>query len=319
MNTITNEYLSTECTPLIDNEMRDLLPPLSGEARGALENDILENGCYSPMICMEDMTLVDGHNRFAICEEYNIPYRVITLPFTDKLAAKQWALDTQKARRNLSTWELGQISLKLKPEIEARAKKRQGMRTDILATLPECSEPMEKGTTRKELADAAGIGERTMGKIMKIEKNAPESVKAAVEDNEISVSKGYSITQQLRYMPEDEREAAAIALLEQAYQRETAEAERTNGIARQFNKALEATTALEVTEENVWHWIEWSSLRRSDIEMLVYDIGRSIDKLTQLQELLMKIYAEEWKNPYDRKSAEEEAIAAAYTARQAFS
>ena len=42
--------------------------------------------------------------------------------FDDLLEAQQWALDTQKGRRNLDKWELGKIALKLKPEIEARAK-----------------------------------------------------------------------------------------------------------------------------------------------------------------------------------------------------
>ena len=39
--------------------------------------------------------------------------------FDDLLEAKQWALDTQKGRRNLDKWELGKIALKLKPDIEA--------------------------------------------------------------------------------------------------------------------------------------------------------------------------------------------------------
>ena len=50
--------------------------------------------------------------------------------FEDLLEAKQWALDTQKGRRNLEKWELGKIALKLKPEIEAKARANQGTRTD---------------------------------------------------------------------------------------------------------------------------------------------------------------------------------------------
>ena len=44
----------------------------------------------------------------------------LVFSFTDLFEAKQWALDTQKGRRNLDKWELGKIALKLKPEIEAR-------------------------------------------------------------------------------------------------------------------------------------------------------------------------------------------------------
>nr|WP_289691661.1 hypothetical protein [Enterocloster clostridioformis] len=120
------EYDSTERMPVILPEMEQLLPPLSGEQFSSLESDILENGCYAPIIVSEDMTVIDGHNRFRICEKHNLPFTMLVFSFADLLEAKQWALDTQKGRRNLDKWELGQIALKLKPEIEARARANQG-------------------------------------------------------------------------------------------------------------------------------------------------------------------------------------------------
>ena len=68
---------------------------------------------------------------------HDLPTRLAVFAFDDLLEAKQWALDTQKGRRNLDKWELGKIALKLRPEIEARAKANQGARTDLSATLPE--------------------------------------------------------------------------------------------------------------------------------------------------------------------------------------
>ena len=50
--------------------------------------------------------------------------------------------------------------LKLKPEIEAKARANHGTRTALSATLPESSDAVD---TRKELAEAVGLGERTMG------------------------------------------------------------------------------------------------------------------------------------------------------------
>ena len=67
------EYSSSERTPIVLPEMEQLLPPLSGEQFSALEKDILENGCYAPIIVNEDMTVIDGHNRFRICEKHNLP------------------------------------------------------------------------------------------------------------------------------------------------------------------------------------------------------------------------------------------------------
>ena len=150
-------YTSAERSPVILPEMAELLPPLSAEQLDALEADLIKNGCYSPIIVNEDMVIIDGHNRQALCEKHDLPYTMAVFSFEDLLEAKQWALDTQKGRRNLDKWELGKIALKLKPEIEARAKANQGTRTDLSATLPESSVPVD---TRKELADLPGGGGR---------------------------------------------------------------------------------------------------------------------------------------------------------------
>ena len=40
-------YSSTERTPVVLPEMAELLPPLSEEQLGALEADLLKNGCYT--------------------------------------------------------------------------------------------------------------------------------------------------------------------------------------------------------------------------------------------------------------------------------
>lgn len=67
------EYSSSERTPIVLPEMEQLLPPLSGEQFSALESDILENGCYAPVIVNEDMTVIDGHNRLRICKKHGLP------------------------------------------------------------------------------------------------------------------------------------------------------------------------------------------------------------------------------------------------------
>ena len=49
------EYTSAERTPTILPDLAELLPPLSGEQLAALEKDILQNGCYAPIIVNEDL------------------------------------------------------------------------------------------------------------------------------------------------------------------------------------------------------------------------------------------------------------------------
>lgn len=124
MKNTGTEYMSTERTPTVRPDFAELLPPLSDEQLSLLEADILKNGCYTPVIVNEELVIVDGHNRASICDKHGVPYRMAVFSFEDDLEAKQWALDTQKSRRNLSINELCKIALKLRPEVEARAYAR---------------------------------------------------------------------------------------------------------------------------------------------------------------------------------------------------
>ena len=164
-------YSSAERNPVVLPEMAELLPPLTGEQLSALEADILANGCYSPVIVNEDMVIIDGHNRQSLCEKHGLPYQMAVFSVGDLLEAKQWALDTQKGRRNLDKWELGKIALRLKPDIEARAKANQsaagGDKPEQETLLANSSKALSPVNTRKEMAQAVGIGEQTMGRITK--------------------------------------------------------------------------------------------------------------------------------------------------------
>lgn len=260
------EYASTERTPTILPELENLLPPLSGEQSAALERDILQNGCYTPIIVNEDLVIVDGHNRHRICERHHLPYKMAVFAFDDLLEAKQWALDTQKGRRNLDKWELGKIALKLRPEIEARAKANQGARTDLSATLPEGAVD-----TRKELAVSVGLGERTMGKVMQIDEYAPAAIREALDKGELSVNQGYRITQQVKNLPDGEQEQAALELVElekakKEIREKDAEIDRRSKIAGVFCKAFERAVLLDPTEENVRIWAECTRMTREEME-----------------------------------------------------
>ena len=267
-------YSSTERSPTVLPEMAELLPPLTGEQLAALETDILKNGCYSPVIVNEDMVVIDGHNRQRLCEQHGLPYQMAVFSFEDMLEAKQWALDTQKGRRNLDKWELGKIALRLKPDIEIRARAKQqeyhGNQYDSgpSATLPEVhSDPVD---TRKELADAVGLGERTMGKVMQIDEHAPAAVKEALDSGDLSINQGYNITRQVQELPEEQRdEAAAMAVELEKAKKEIrqidAEADRRGKISGTFCKAFERALALTPTEENVRIWVECTRMRPDEI------------------------------------------------------
>ena len=270
-------YSSTERTPVVLPEMAELLPPLTGEQLSALEADILTNGCYSPVIVNEDMVIIDGHNRQSLCEKHGLRYQMAVFSFGDLLEAKQWALDTQKGRRNLDKWELGKIALRLKPDIEARAKENMSAgggdqksedAKSGLATLPNPISPVD---TRKELADAVGLGERTMGKVMQIDEHAPAAVKDALDSGDLSINQGYNITRQVQELPKEQREEAAAqaVALEKAkkeIRQSDTESDRRHKIAGLFCKAFERAVLLTPTEENVRIWAECTRMTPEEIE-----------------------------------------------------
>ena len=297
------EYTSSERTPTILPELAELLPPLSGEQFAALENDILQNGCYSPIIVNEDLVVIDGHNRQRICEQHGLPYRMAVFAFDDLLEAKQWALDTQKGRRNLDKWELGKIALRLKPEIEARAKANMSagggdQKSDAAKSgLTTLSNPIPTVNTRKELAGSVGIGEVTMGKVMQIDEHAPAAVKEALDKKELSVNQGYNITRQVQDLPEEEREQAALAAVEvekakKEIREKDAEIDRQSKIAGIFCKAFEKAVLLTPTEENVRIWARCTRMTREEMEDTVKESRELAGVFTSIADLMERLLPE---------------------------
>ncbi|MBM6885778.1 hypothetical protein [Pseudoflavonifractor phocaeensis] len=293
-------YSSTERTPVVLPEMAELLPPLSEEQLGALETDLLKNGCYTSIIVNEDLVVIDGHNRKSLCDKHGLPYQMLVFAFDDLLEAKQWALDTQKGRRNLDKWELGKIAMKLKPEIEARAKanmsaggqayrpSEEGLTT--LSNLPPIS-------TRKELADSVGIGEVTMGKVMQIDEHAPAAVKEALDKKELSINQGYQITKQVEDLPEEQREQAAQEALDilrakKEIQEKDAEIDREGKIAGVFCKAYEKAVLLDPTEENVRIWAKCTRMTRDEMEDMVKESRELAEVFQTIADLMERLLPE---------------------------
>ena len=115
-----------------------------------------------------------------------------------------------------------------------------------------------------------------MGKVMQIDEHAPAAIKDALDNGELSINQGYSITRQVRELPEEEQEeAAALAVeLEKAkkeIQKLDAEADRRHKIAGLFCKAYEKAVLLTPTEENVRIWTECTRMTQEEIEDSVQD------------------------------------------------
>jgi hypothetical protein len=89
----------------IDEQFKDLLPALDEQTYAMLEESLLENGCLHPLVTWNGI-LIDGHNRYEICQKHEIPFATIEKEFASREETIIWIIQTQVARRNLTPIQL---------------------------------------------------------------------------------------------------------------------------------------------------------------------------------------------------------------------
>jgi hypothetical protein len=89
--------------PIIDPDIAALLPPLAPEELAELEMRLSVEGCRDALVIWKETgILLDGHNRLALCDKYDIGYTTTALSFPNRERAVQWVIDNQMGRRNLT-------------------------------------------------------------------------------------------------------------------------------------------------------------------------------------------------------------------------
>lgn len=85
----------------IDNGFKRLIPPLSPEEFHQLEENLIKDGCREPL-CVWDNTILDGHNRYEICTQHQIPFTIQHMHVNNREAAIAWICANQLGRRNIT-------------------------------------------------------------------------------------------------------------------------------------------------------------------------------------------------------------------------
>ncbi len=178
----------------IDKEFEELLPVLTLEESEKLENSILQYGMLDPIKIWEEpdtgeWIIIDGHNRYNILKKNNIEWHYwqdykIMGELETREDVKQWMLEQQLGRRNLSLAEKYEIVQRFKIIFQNKAKENQSLGGKGLANLP-------KVDTRKEMAKAVGTSEGTYRKLDEVMKSDNEKLKQQLRKNEISTDKAY--------------------------------------------------------------------------------------------------------------------------------
>lgn len=192
----------------INEDLRAYIDPLTEDEYAALERSLLSEGCRDALVLWGDL-LVDGHNRYGICQKHEIPFNIIqNHTFKSIEDVHLWMIDNHLGRRSVSDFQRGVLALRKKEIVSTRVAKTQAQRppdkltgTDV-SSQPEGEQPL----TREAIARAARVSSATLAQIEKIQKTAAPELVRAVKSGEISINAAVAVASL-----SNEQQIAAVA------------------------------------------------------------------------------------------------------------
>ena len=219
---------------VVNAELKAYIDPLTADEHDALERSLLAEGCRDALVLWGDV-LVDGHNRYAICQKHGLPFRTVQSSLFNSLEdVHLWMIDQHLGRRSVSDFQRGVLALR-KKDIVAQRRTRMLAATprpdpanasDALADdapwhdTPEAAaaavvaavaasplKPEPPLRSREDIAKAARLSNSQVGMIEKIQKQAAPELVAAVRAGAVSLSTAVAVAT----LPVEEQVAAAVA------------------------------------------------------------------------------------------------------------
>ena len=75
---------------------------MDGVGKGDCMDGVPGKDAYSPIIVNEDMVIIDGHNRQALCEKHGLPYTMAVFSFENMLEGRSF--DKWKTKFDVMDW-----------------------------------------------------------------------------------------------------------------------------------------------------------------------------------------------------------------------
>lgn len=143
---------------VIREDFKALIPPLAPDELEQLEANILKEGVRDPLIIWpvnDSFVLVDGHNRFSVCQKHGLEFPFKQVAFKDDEDVRDWMIRNQLGRRNLSPEQQSYLR-----GLRYNREKSQGKRTDL--TLDQSDPKLESQSTAAALAKEYNVSEATI-------------------------------------------------------------------------------------------------------------------------------------------------------------
>lgn len=169
-------------------ELESLIPPLLNEEFKQLERNILEEGIREPLITWNGI-LIDGHNRYRIAQEHDMNYETLEKEFENINRVKEWMINNQFGRRNLSNYQRSVLALHLENVFKDRAKEKEFERKTTFQKSEKSN--LETVNSFKEIGKVANVSHDTIAKVKKIEAVATPEVKEKLNTGQMSINEAY--------------------------------------------------------------------------------------------------------------------------------
>ena len=172
---------------VINEELRLYIDPLTPDEHAALERSLLAEGCRDALVLWGDL-LVDGHNRYAICQKHGIPFQTIQhAQFKSLDDVRLWMIENHLGRRSVSDYQRGVLALRKKEILQSRAPAApEGDAPDEPRGSADTQAPAMP--SRQALAREARVSSNTLTQIDRIRQQAAPELVEAVRAGEVSIN-----------------------------------------------------------------------------------------------------------------------------------
>ena len=199
----------------VNEELKAYIDPLTPDEHAALERSILAEGCRDALVLWGDV-LVDGHNRYGICQKHGLPFQTVqNTGFQSMADVHLWMIDQHLGRRSVSDFQRGVLALR-KREILAERRAQTIAATafrDETDTHTPNDPPHNDALaqpnplkSRADIAKAARLSSSQVVHIEKIHKQAAPELVAAVKSGVISINAAAAVAS----LPAEEQKSAAL-------------------------------------------------------------------------------------------------------------
>lgn len=193
-------------TITINEDLRAYIDPLTEDEYAALKRSLLSEGCRDALVLWGNL-LVDGHNRYSICQEHGIPFNTVqNQTFQSMDDVHLWMIDNHLGRRSVSDFQRGVLALRKKEIVSARLVQAQHCSAKPAGAKVATQSGADPVLTREAVARTARVSSATLGQIEKIQKTAAPELVSAVKAGVISINAAAAVAS----LP-GEKQVAAVA------------------------------------------------------------------------------------------------------------